>query len=208
MLPAHLPDQTYLSTALNASGKIRILLSGCLSGRLCGWDGSSYGEYPVVQQLIAHSKIETVSFCPEDYSFGTPRALCNIHGGDGYDVLDGKAKVLTETGEDWTAGMIAAARKMLELAKTRQVHLALLMDISAACGSQVIYDGNRTGGNVVYQKGPGVCAALLIRNGIKVLSQRDHRTLETIYTVLDAGHIMNGAAIDHHETEWYRSYFK
>ena len=52
------------------------------------------------------------------------------------------------------------------------------MDISAACGSQVIYERSRTRPNKRYQKGPGVCAALLLRNGFKVISQRDWRTLE------------------------------
>jgi hypothetical protein len=30
--------------------------------------------------------VQVFNFCPEDFSFGTPRALCNIHGGDGFDV--------------------------------------------------------------------------------------------------------------------------
>jgi hypothetical protein len=82
------------------------------------------------------------------------------------------------------------------------------MDISAACGSQVIYDGNRFAANKVYQIGAGVCAAQLIRNGFKVISQRDYASLEIVYQKLNPAHIQNTALIDHHETEWYKQYFK
>ena len=61
--------------------------------------------------------------------------------------------------------MIKAADKMLEIAQKEAIELAILMDISAACGSQVIYDGNRLSENKVYQIGAGVSAAQLIRNG-------------------------------------------
>ncbi len=79
----------------------------------------------------------------------------DIHGGDGFDVLDGKARVLSDTGEDWTEAMLGAARAMLALAQQQRVRLALLTDISAACGSQVIYDGARAGGR--HRAGQGVC---------------------------------------------------
>jgi hypothetical protein len=35
-----------------------------------------------------------VNFRPEDFSFGTPRMTPNSHGGNGFDVLDGKARSL------------------------------------------------------------------------------------------------------------------
>jgi hypothetical protein len=75
------------------------------------------------------------------------------------------------------------------------------MDISAACGSQVIYDGPRSA--VRHQAGQGVCAALLIRHGIKVLSQRDHRTLNAILSKLGSNYQAFPAARNHHETPWY-----
>jgi len=39
--------------------------------------------------------------------------------------------------------MIKGSEKMLEIAINEGVELAVMMDISAACGSQVIYSGNR-----------------------------------------------------------------
>jgi uncharacterized protein YbbK (DUF523 family) len=187
---------------------LRVLVSACLTGIKCGVDGSAYGEYPSVLKLLEYDNIRLVPFCPEDFAFGTPRELCDIHGGTGMDVLDGKAKVLTESGIDWTAGMIKASEKMLQVAKQADIELAVMMDISAACGSQVIYAGNRLAENKVYQIGAGVCAAQLIRAGFKVISQRDYASLEILYSKLDSTHTINPEARDHHETDWYRDYFK
>ena len=74
------------------------------------------------------------------------------------------------------------------------------MDMSAACGSQVISAGARSEGT--YQQGQGVCVALLIRHGIKVVSQRDHRTLDVLIGKLDSTHY-DRRFRDHHETAWY-----
>ncbi len=203
-------DKNYLKNLRTPTKEqpLRILMSACLSGITCGYDGSAYGDYPSAAKLLKYETAKIITFCPEDYSFGTPREMCDIHGGNGMDVLDGKAKVLTESGKDWTEGMIKAAEQMLSKAVKEQVELAVLMDVSAACGSQVIYEGNRFGENKIYQIGAGVCASLLIRNGVKVISQRDFASLEILYSLLDPNHRVNLEAKDHHEHEWYRTYFK
>jgi uncharacterized protein YbbK (DUF523 family) len=152
--------------------------------------------------------VQIVKFCPEHFAFGTPRNMPDIYGGNGFDVLDGHAKVLSGKGDDWTSSMVDAATEMLKLAKREKIDLAVLMDMSAACGTQVISDGNRLVPERKYQKGPGVCAALLIREKFKVVSQRDHKTLGLIIKKLNTAFSADPAAIDHHETDWYRSYFK
>jgi uncharacterized protein YbbK (DUF523 family) len=203
-------DQNYLRNLRipTKDQPLRIMMSACLTGITCGYDGSAYGDYPSAAKLLTYDTAKIIAFCPEDYSFGTPREMCDIHGGNGMDVLDGNAKVLTESGKDWTIGMIKAAEQMLSKAKKEQVELAVMMDVSAACGSQVIYEGNRFGENKIYQIGAGVCAALLMRNGVKVISQRDFASLEILYSLLDRNHSMNLEAKDHHENEWYKKYFK
>jgi len=187
---------------------LRILMSACLTGLQCGYDGSSYGEYPSALKLLRYETVKIVRFCPEEFSFGTPREMCDIHGGNGLDVLNGNAKVLTESGTDWTEGMIRASKKMLEIAIKEKVEIAIMMDTSAACGSQVIYDGNRFSENKKYQIGMGVCAAQLIRNGFKVISQRDYASLEILYSKIDTRHQIDKTKLDHHENEWYKEYFK
>jgi len=203
----HLPTIKEIGrwTDFTPASPMRLLVSGCLSGAPCGVDGTSYGEHPIVQKLIGLPNVQVAAFCPEDFSFGTPREVCNIYGGDGFDVLDGRARVLTDSGADWTDAMINAARRMLESTQSNHVHLAVLMDVSAACGSQVIYDGPREMKN--YRIGAGVCAALLMKHGYQVVSQRDYKTLELVLHKLDPGHGIDEKAIDHHETGWYREYF-
>jgi uncharacterized protein YbbK (DUF523 family) len=202
--PPHLPSQALIDgwPAFTAQAPLRVLVSACLAGNAVGVNGSTNGVYPNIRSLIALPNVRHVPFCPEDFSFGTPRATPDLHDGDGDDVLDGRARVFSDTGEDWTEGMIAAARRMLKLAQAQEVRLAVLMDISAACGSQVVYRGARTG--QVRQIGHGVAAALLIRNGVPVVSQRDFRTLDRIFRKLDPDHTPAEGPVDHNETAWYR----
>lgn len=190
-----------------AQNPLRILMSACLKGIKCGYDGTANGEYPSALKVLQYDTVKVTTFCPEEYSFGSPREMCDIHGGTGMDVLNGKAKVLTDSGIDWSEGMITASEKMLEIAKAEAIELAILMDISAACGSQVIYNGNRFAENKIYQIGMGVCAAQLMRNGFKVISQRDYASLELVYSKIDSAHKIKTDAMDHHEINWYKEYF-
>jgi uncharacterized protein YbbK (DUF523 family) len=50
----------------------------------------------------------------------------DIHGGDGFDVLAGRAKVLDEHGRDLTAQMLAGAEAMLLFARAQRAELAIL----------------------------------------------------------------------------------
>ncbi len=205
--PQHLPTDTWLNSlqAFTRDDPMRVVMSGCLFGTACAYDGSGFGGYPPIAGLLALPNLHVVHCCPEDHSFGTPRDLSNIYDGNGFDVLDGRARVLTDDGDDWTDGTIAGAEAMLEIARRNDVHLAILLDISAACGSQVIYDGRRDASK--YQRGPGVAAALLIRNGYRVLSQRDFRTLRLLYHKLGAEPPPGMPDLDHHESAWYLEYF-
>ena len=205
---SHLPSESEIAAwpTFTHEHPLPLLVSACLTGVPCGVDGSSYGApYPHTSRLLHLPNVHVLAFCPEDFAFGTPRATPDIHGGTGFDVLDGTARVLSDTGEDWTAEMVGAAEAMVRVAQENDVRLALLMDISAACGSQVIYDGSRSAGR--HQAGQGVCAALLIRHGIKVLSQRDHRTLDAVLSRLDSTYRSHPAAQDHHQTPWYLETF-
>lgn len=180
----------------------RILVSGCMAGWGCGVDGTDYGMGGALGELFALPTVRTVPFCPEDVGLGTPRTMPDLHGGDGFDVLDGHARVLDEHGADLTAGMVAGARKMVDAAREADVHLAILTDMSAACGTQVISDGCRFDEPRRYRRGSGVAAALLSRAGIPVVSQRDHATIGRLRALLEPGHEPDPAAVDHHEHPW------
>ncbi len=187
---------------------LRILVSACLVGVKCGVDGDNYGEYPSVLKLLKYDNVKLIQFCPEDFSFGTPREMCDIYNGDGFDVLAGKAKVLTPSGVDWTEGMIKASEKMLKVAVDNAIELAIMMDVSAACGNHVIYDGNRYAEDKKYQIGMGVCGAQLNRAGFKIISWREYESLEILYSKIDSTHVINKEAKDFDQHEWYIDYFK
>jgi uncharacterized protein YbbK (DUF523 family) len=205
--PAHLPGQALIDAwpEFTPERPMKLLVSGCVAGLAVLANGSAYDFNKGRRTLMSLPNVDAISFCPEDFAFGTPRAMPDIHGGTGVDVLDGSARVIASNGEDWTEGMLAAAHEMLRRARAHGAHLALLHDISAACGSQVIYRGARA--NAPHQIGQGVCAALLVRNGIPVVSQRDFKTLGRIMRKLDASYRGSDDLKDHHEIEWYRTYF-
>ena len=181
----------------------RVLVSGCLTGLPCGADGTDYGMGAKLAELLALPTVRVIPFCPEEHALGTPRGTPDIEAGSsGFAVLDGRARVLDDKGEDVTKGMIAGGKAMAELAEREKVDLAILTDMSAACGSQVISDGCRLVEDRAYQKGVGVATALLLRQGVCVVSQRDFRTLGILRQRLEPGYVADLAAVDHHHHPW------
>ena len=207
--PAHLPPATFFTERARPTREkpLVIMMSACLGGVGCGVDGSTNGDHTPLRSWLMRPEVRLVKFCPEDFSFGTPRMTPDSHGGNGFDVLDGKARSLAEDGTDWTEGLVKAAYEMLDRALREKVELAILMDMSWACGSTVTYLGSRFAANKVYQKGPGVAAAVLIRAGIPVISQRDERSLRLLHGLLDDNLCIEGTERDHWEKEWYQGYF-
>jgi uncharacterized protein YbbK (DUF523 family) len=202
MLLAHQRAQVAALREPTIADPWRVLVSGCLAGWQCGVDGTDYGMGTTLAQLLALPTLRAVPFCPEQHALGTPRSMPDIHGGDGFDVLAGRAKVLDEHGVDLTAKMIEGARAMLEQAQRANVDLALLTDMSAACGSQVISDGCRLVPIRRYRKGVGVASAVLLDAGIAVVSQRDFHTLALLRARLEPGYVPATDGRDHHEHPW------
>lgn len=208
--PAHLPTAEVIDAwpSFTAESPLRLLVSACLANEPCGVNGTSYGDYPFALRFLALPNVKAIRFCPEHAAFGTPRKTPDIHGGHGFDILDKRpgVRVMSDAGDDWTEGMRRAAIRMREIAVAESVHLALMMDISAACGTSAIYLGARS--LKVYQRGPGVAAAAILRAGIPVVSQRDERTLSLVFAKLGAsvdGVVTDGK--DFYERDWYQTYF-
>lgn len=133
---------------------------------------------------------------------GTPRTTPDLEGGDGSDVVAGRARVIDEHGQDLTAAMLEGARAMLAFALKNRVELAILTDMSAACGSQVISLGTRFASPRRFQKGVGVATSLLLDAGIPVVSQRDFATLERLHAHLEPEYVRDTSKRDHHEHPW------
>lgn len=97
---------------------------------------------------------------------------------------------------------------MLGAAISARAEIAILTDMSAACGSQVISKGCRLVPVRQFIASVGVATALLLRHGVPVVSQRDPNTIGRIRARLDPSFQNNPNARDYHESEWYRATFR
>lgn len=137
-----------------------IIVSACLAGFNCRYDSTnSYNK--LIAEMVANKKAFPV--CPEQMGgLPTPRPSCEIKNGEGNDVLNDKARVITIYGDDITAKIIKGSEEVLKLIRMLGANEAVLKDKSPCCGVVRIY---RDGGIV---DGMGVCAAMLKREGIEV----------------------------------------
>ncbi|MBT2722633.1 DUF523 domain-containing protein [Bacillus sp. ISL-46] len=143
-----------------------ILVSSCLAGLEVKYNGTS-SLNNTIRKLVEENKAITI--CPELLGgFVTPREPAEIIGGDGGDVLDGKAKVIEKSGKDVTKLYIKGAYAALEQAKEINATIVVLKENSPSCGSSMIYNGEFIGKKIV---GTGVTSALLKRNGLQVISE-------------------------------------
>jgi uncharacterized protein YbbK (DUF523 family) len=141
------------------------LVSACLLNMCTRYDGFSRPQHGLIS-LAARGR--TVPICPEVAGgLPIPRPPAEIVGGDGHDVLDGRARVLTVTGVDVTAAFIAGAEAALAVVRRWRIQTAVLQPRSPSCGSEQIHDGRFRG---CTRPGPGVTAALLMRHGVRVVS--------------------------------------
>lgn len=183
---------------------LRVLFSACLLGQATGWEGGAYTDELAVR-LSRLPKVKAIPFCPENATLGTPRPLTTIHGGNGQDVLAGKARVLETTGRDVTKELVAGGEAMLAAARRGAAELAVLLEISDSCGSHALYLGPPE--DKRYQKGTGVAAAILTNAGIPIIGQRDAATLGRLVAALDPTFHPDPAALDFADGEWFRGYF-
>lgn len=203
---AHHPDAVAALRAPTASEPWRVLLSGCLFGLPCGVNGTDYDLGANQPPWFAHPHVQRIPFCPEDHGMGTPRTMPDLHGGDGFAVLDGSARLMDDRGLDVTEVLLAGAEAMLALAHEHEVDFAVLTDRSGLCGSQVISVGCRFEEPVQHRRGVGLATALLLRNGVKVVSQRDFRTLGLLGAKIDPAFAPDSSALDHHNHPWVREH--
>ncbi len=146
-----------------------ILVSACLLGEPVRYDATA--------NRVAGDRLErwrregrVVAYCPEVAGgLSTPRPPAEIVGGQGEDVIEGRASVVTEEGVDVTEAYLAGARGALETARRAEAPLAILKDGSPSCGSSYVYDGTFSGSEIAGAR--GVTAALLERHDIRVFDE-------------------------------------
>lgn len=142
------------------------IVSACLLGTKCRYDGGCFNDERLLE-LARQGK--AIPVCPEQLGgCATPREPCEIDGGSGGDVLDGRCRVINAKGEDVTEKYINSAKETLKLAETCGVKKAILKARSPSCGFGKIYDGTFSRKIV---PGNGVTSELLMRNGIEVFTE-------------------------------------
>lgn len=168
---------------------MQILVSACLLGEKVRYNGSAVEmESPWLRRLCEENRVH--AFCPEVAAgLPVPRPCAEIVGGNGRDVLAGRADVVEKQGRILTEDFIRGARRALALCGKKAIVLAVLTENSPSCGSSSIYNGAFTGEKI---GGCGVTTALLEQNGIKVFSQRELAEAARSLAEIAAGGTLDG----------------
>jgi uncharacterized protein YbbK (DUF523 family) len=138
------------------------LISSCLIGLCCRFDGTSR-PHSKCMDIIRRG--EGFPVCPEQLAgLPTPRSPSVIIDGDGFDVLNGKARVFGMDGKDRTECFLKGADETLKLARLAGVEKVIFKERSPSCGVRKIYQGE------CLVEGCGVTSALLLKEGLQVFS--------------------------------------
>lgn len=138
--------------------KMKVLVSACITGCNCKYNGGNNLNLKVVEFL---KDKEIIEICPEMLAgMSIPRASAEI--------VDG---CVTEcNGRNVHREYEKGVELALEKIKGENIDLAILQTRSPTCGVNKIYDGNFNGKLI---KGNGLFAKALIERGYKVIDSED-----------------------------------
>ena len=133
----------------------KILISACLVGDKCKYDGKS-NYNPLIKELLEY--YELVPFCPEvEGGLSIPRDPCEISKDQ---------KVVSSKGRDVTRQFEDGAEKAYNICMYLGIRYAILKDNSPSCGSTSIYDGSFKSRLI---KGEGITTKYLKEKGIRII---------------------------------------
>lgn len=139
---------------------MNILISACLLGQYCRYDGQTK-VYPQVQALLGRDDIHLIPVCPEQCGgLATPRPAAERQG----------KRVVTTNGSDVTAQYQRGAEAALYWARLFHCTKAILKEKSPSCGHGQIYDGTFSRTLTV---GDGVTVELLRAEGLEIIGESD-----------------------------------
>lgn len=141
-------------------GRTRILVSACLLGLCCRYDGKEKADGRVLE-LLKRDDILLIPVCPEQLGgMETPRLPSERRG----------EAVVNRSGEDVTEYYRKGAVQALKLAELYGCKAAILKERSPSCGKGQIYDGTFSG---TLTEGDGVTAELLKCHGIQIFGESE-----------------------------------
>lgn len=136
-----------------------VLISACLVGEACRYDGKSKERSELLDRLADKHLIPV---CPEvEGGLPIPRPPAEIRGD----------KVFRENGEEVTSHFVEGARVCLDKGLSENATLAILKSRSPACGCGQVYDGTFTNNVIV---GDGIFTRIIKSAGIKCISDEDY----------------------------------
>lgn len=142
--------------------KEKILVSACLVGKNCKYNGKNNYNENIVEFLKDY---EPIYVCPEQLGgLSTPRSPAEIIG----------KKVINKDQVDITKEYEKGAQLTLMLAKKYKIKKAILKTKSPSCGKGKIYDGSFSNKLII---GNGITTELLIKNNIQVISSEEIQNL-------------------------------
>lgn len=137
---------------------MRVLVSACLLGRNCKYNGGNNYSQKAADYL---KDKDVTEICPEMLAgLGAPRKPVEL--------VDGRAQ--SADGEDFGDQFQKGIQRAMEIIDGQQIDLALLQSRSPTCGGKQIYDGTFSGKLVA---GQGMLAAALSGKGIPLLDVED-----------------------------------
>lgn len=135
---------------------MRLLVSACLLGVGCRYDGQS-NQLPQLEQLLKQHTC--IPVCAELFGgLPTPRVPAERQGN----------RVVTRDGDDVTEAFVRGTAEVLRLADLYHCKAALLKERSPSCGSGQIYDGTFT---KTLTQGDGLTTQMLKKHGITVYGE-------------------------------------
>lgn len=142
---------------------MKILVSACLLGCACRYDGCSKADDRVLSLTAHHTFIPV---CPEQLGgLPTPRLPAECQGNC----------ITRKDGQDVTKEYTKGGHEALRLYQLLQCDAAILKARSPSCGKGIIYDGTFSG---TLTEGNGVTAALFLQNGIPVYTEDEANLLQ------------------------------
>ena len=138
-----------------------ILVSACLLGYSCRYDGGSKPCEAVCG--LADSGHVLIPLCPEvEGGLPVPHAPCELRK------TSGGVRAISIDGVDCTAQYEAGARIAVEKAQSSGARVAILKSTSPSCGCGTVFDGTFSG---TLCEGWGIAAAALRDVGVRVVDE-------------------------------------
>ena len=137
---------------------MKIMISACLAGKNCKYNGGNNRNEKVVKLMEEN---DVILVCPEQMGgLPTPRVPSEVRD----------SVVITRDGRNVDAEFRSGAAICLEIAIQEQPDLIVLQSRSPSCGVKQRYDGTFTG---TLTDRAGVTAQLLMENGFKCVDVED-----------------------------------